>query len=173
MLGFLSANIFCPETEVNSFPRAWFRDWRLLCLLSFKYFFATRTIWKLGNITRIFLSGNIHSSDAFRPISRKRKHVMDYKLRYMSADIICFERQTVFIDWQSSSNTLVFEEQMTMSKDNYPSVFKKPKTIVFIILKIFLSKHAQFWKLGSIQSHDALRLIAWERKYLTDDKSCW
>ena len=53
-----------------------------MSLLSFKSFFATRAIFKIGEYSRIFHSfswGNIQSRDALRPIARERKDLMDYK----------------------------------------------------------------------------------------------
>ena len=45
-------------------------------------------------------------------------------LRYLSADIICSEKRTVFRE-RSSRKTVSFEEQI-MSKDKYPSIFSQP-----------------------------------------------
>ena len=45
-------------------------------------------------------------------------------LGYLSADIICSEKRTVFRE-RSSRKTVSFEEQI-MSKDKYPSIFLKP-----------------------------------------------
>ena len=42
-------------------------------------------------------------------------------LGYLSADIICSEKRTVFRE-RSSRKTVSFEEQI-MSKDKYPSIF--------------------------------------------------
>ena len=67
---------------------------------------------------------------------------------YLSVDIICSEKQTIFRE-RSSRKTVSFEEQIT-SKDKYPSIFaRQMKAIVFIILQIFFAT-AQFWKLGNI-----------------------
>ena len=66
-------------------------------------------------------------------------------LGYLSADIICSEKQTVFRE-RSSRKTVSFKEQI-MSKDKYPSIFSpQMEAIVFII---------QFW-LGDIWSCDCL-----------------
>ena len=68
---------WCPRTNI----RGYFRPrWRLLCLLSFTYFFSQHARFgKLGNITRIFprFSWSIFSF-AFKPIARERKYLMDY-----------------------------------------------------------------------------------------------
>ena len=42
-------------------------------------------------------------------------------LGYLSADIICYEKRTVFRE-RSSRKTVSYEEQI-MSKDKYPSIF--------------------------------------------------
>ena len=58
-------------------------------------------------------------------------------LGYLSADIICFEKQTVFRE-RSSRKTVNFEEQI-MSKDKYQStVLRQMEAIVFIYLFICL-----------------------------------
>ena len=43
-------------------------------------FYATRAVLKIGEYPRIFPS--FSSRDAFRPIARERKYLMDYNLRY-------------------------------------------------------------------------------------------
>ena len=54
-------------------------------------------------------------------------------LGYLSADIICFEKRTVFRE-RSSRRTVSFEEQI-MSKDKYPSILSpQMEAIVFIII---------------------------------------
>ena len=65
---------------------------------------------------------------------------------YLSADIICSEKRTVFRE-RSSRKTVSYEEQM-MSKDKYPSIFSpQMEAIVFIILQIFFATRAIF-KIG-------------------------
>ena len=62
-------------------------------------------------------------------------------LGYLSADIICSEKRTVFRE-RSSRKTVSYEEQIT-SKDKYPSTFSRQMvTIVFIILQIFFATRA-------------------------------
>ena len=62
-------------------------------------------------------------------------------LGYLSANIICSEKRTVFRE-RSSRKTVSFEEQI-MSKDKYQSIFSlKMETIVFIILRIFFATRA-------------------------------
>ena len=61
-------------------------------------------------------------------------------LGYLSADIICSERRTVFRE-RNLRKTMSFEEQI-MSKNKYPSIFScQMEAIVFIILKIFFAAH--------------------------------
>ena len=50
--------------------------------------------------------------------------ISENMLGYLSADIICFEKRTVFRE-RSSRKTVSFEEQI-MSKDKYPSIFSQP-----------------------------------------------
>ena len=67
-------------------------------------------------------------------------------LGYLSADIICSEKQTVFRE-RSSKKPVSYEEQI-MSKDKYPSIFSlQMEAIVFIILQIFFPTRAIF-KIG-------------------------
>ena len=100
-------------------------------------------------------------------------------LGYLSADIICSEKQTIFRE-RSSRKTVSFEEQI-MSADKYPSIFSpQMETIVFIIPQIFYASWCvQFWKLedilgyppvlaGDIWSCDKFRPIVHEQKDLMD-----
>ena len=65
---------------------------------------------------------------------------MDYKLRYLSSDIICFREANSFPRGKLEE-TVSYEEQI-MSKDKYPSIFlPQIATIVFIILQIFFATH--------------------------------
>ena len=65
---------------------------------------------------------------------------------YLSADIICSDKQTVFLELRIQK-TVSYEEQI-MSKDKYPSIFSpQMEAIVFIILQIFFATHAIF-KIG-------------------------
>ena len=67
-------------------------------------------------------------------------------LGYLSADILCSEKRTVFRE-RSSRKTVSYEEQI-MSKDKYPSIFSPQMgAIVFIILQIFFATRAIF-KIG-------------------------
>ena len=62
-------------------------------------------------------------------------------LGYLSADIICSEKRTVFLELRSRK-TVSYEEQI-MSKDKYPSIFSPQMgAIVFIILQIFFATPA-------------------------------
>ena len=77
-------------------------------------------------------------------------------LGYLSLDIICSEKQTVFGE-RSSRKTVSYEEQI-MSKDKYPSIFSpQMATIVFIILQIFFATPAVL-KIG-----EYLTIIPWAR----------
>ena len=67
-------------------------------------------------------------------------------LGYLSADIICSEKQTVFRE-RSSRKTVSYEEQI-VSKEKYPSIFSpRMEAIVFIIFQIFSATRAIF-KIG-------------------------
>ena len=62
-------------------------------------------------------------------------------LGYLSADIICSLKLTVFRE-RTSRKIVRFEEQI-MSKDKYPSIFSRQmKATVFIILQIFFATRA-------------------------------
>ena len=62
-------------------------------------------------------------------------------LGYLSADIICSEKRTVFRE-RSSRKTVSYEEQI-MSKDKYSSILSpQMEAIVFIILQIFFATRA-------------------------------
>ena len=79
---------------------------------------------------------------------------------YLSEDIICSEKRTVFRE-RSSRKTVSYEEQI-MSKDRYPSIFlPQVATIVFIILQIFFATRAIF-KIGEYinNSHHLARKYA-------------
>ena len=81
---------------------------------------------------------------------------------YLSADIICSEKRTVFRE-RSSRKTVSYEEQI-MSKDKYPSLFSLQKAaIVFIILQIFFVTRAIF-KIGEYINNS--RHLA--RKYINN-----
>ena len=69
-------------------------------------------------------------------------------LGYLSADIICPEKQTVFRE-RSSRKTVSYEEQI-MPKDKYPTIFSpQMEAFVFITLQIFFATRA-ILKLGNI-----------------------
>ena len=62
-------------------------------------------------------------------------------LGYLSLDIICSSKLTVFLE-RRSRKTVCFSEQI-MSVDKYPSIFSpQMETIVFIILQIFYATRA-------------------------------
>ena len=67
-------------------------------------------------------------------------------LGYLSFDIICSEKRTVFRE-RSSRKTVSYQEKI-MSKDKYPSIFSpQMEAIVFIFLQIFFATRAIF-KIG-------------------------
>ena len=69
------------------------------------------------------------------------RHLAQNMLGYLSADIICFEKRTVFQE-RSSRKTVSYEKQI-MSKDKYPSILSpQMATIVFIVLQIFFATRA-------------------------------
>ena len=45
--------------------------------------------WEIFEDIPQFWLGNIRSREAFRPIARGRKYLMDYRLGHLSADTIC------------------------------------------------------------------------------------
>ena len=54
-------------------------------------------------------------------------------LGYLSADIICSEKRTVFRE-RSSRKTVSFSEQI-MSADKYPSIFSRQMGAIVYLLK--------------------------------------
>ena len=52
---------------------------KAIVFIILQIFFTTRAVLKIGEYPRPFLFGNIRSRDAFRPIARERKYLMDYK----------------------------------------------------------------------------------------------
>ena len=85
-------------------------------------FFATRVVSKIGEYSRIFprfswgMFGHVTCLDQ----SRARKYLMDYKLRYLSLDVVCSSKLTVFFVLRSRK-TFRFSEQV-MSANKYPSI---------------------------------------------------
>jgi len=65
-------------------------------------------------------------------------------LGYLSADIVCSEKRTVFRE-RSSSKTASFEEQM--SEDKYPNIFFEVKLgLLCLILRIvFATRGSEKW----------------------------
>jgi len=63
-------------------------------------------------------------------------NIYENMLEYLSADVICSEKQTVF--WERSSRKTVSFHEQIMFKDKYPSIFSRQmEAIVSIILQIF------------------------------------
>ena len=86
-------------------------------------------------------------------------------LGYLSADNICFEKRTVFLERSSRKTvaTVSFEEQI-MSKDKYPNIFSpQMETIVFIILEIFYATRAAL-KTGVYITRKAILIIMHNRR---------
>ena len=80
---------------------------------------------------------------------------------YLSADIICSKKRTVFRE-QSSKKTVSYEEQV-MFKDKYPSIFSpQMATIVSIILQIFCATRAVL-KIGEYLTIRLLALVFYEQ----------
>ena len=68
-------------------------------------------------------------------------------LEYLSMDIICSNKGTVFPE--GSSRKPVSPGEQIMFKDKYPSIFSRQmKTIVFIILRIFFRNTRSFENWG-------------------------
>ena len=92
-------------------------------------------------------------------------------LGYLSMDIICSEKRTVFRK-RSSRKTVTFEEQI-MSKDKYPSIFSQPNWgyCVYYPSVLKIGEYPQIFPGFSrgIFAH-AFRPIASEQKYLVDYK---
>ena len=128
--------------------------------------FDQKTLWSLKILYQEYINNSLHLA---------RKYA-----RYLSADIICSEKRTVFRE-RSSRKNVSFEEQI-MSKDKYPRIFSpQMETIVFIILQIFYATRAYLkigvyslifpsFSWGNIRSPDGFGPIARERKYLMDYK---
>ena len=75
-------------------------------------------------------------------------------LGYLSADIICSEKRTVFRE--HSSRKTVSYEQLIMSADKYPSIFSpQMKAIVFIIFQSFSNaRNFENWGIFSDIPHN-------------------
>ena len=84
-------------------------------------------------------------------------------LGYLSADIACSEKRTVFRE-RSSRKTVSFEEQI-MSKDKYPSIFSQPNWgyCVYYPSVLKIGEYPRFFS-----PRDAFRPIARALKYLID-----
>ena len=94
-------------------------------------------------------------------------------LGYLSADIICSEKQAVFQE-HNPRRTASFEEQIR-SKDKYQSIFLlQIEAIEFSTLQIVFCSARSFENWGIFSDipqffgHVTFRPIACERKYLMD-----
>ena len=88
---------------------------------------------------------------------------------YLSPEIICSSKLTVFLELRSRK-TVRFSEQ-TMSKDKYPSIFSpQMEAIVFIILQIFFATRAvlKIGKYSRLFTWPVFRPIAREWRDLMD-----
>ena len=82
---------------------------------------------------------------------------------YLSADIICSEKRTVFRE-RFSRKTVSYEEQ-TMSKEKYPSIFSpQMATIVVIILQIFFRNARSFENWGIYNNYSMSPSWIWSDK---------
>ena len=107
--------------------------------------------------------------------SSRNLFILGFSLRenmhgYLSADIICYEKRTVFRE----RKTVCFKEQI-MSKDKYPCVFSRQmEAIMFIILQIFL-QHMDLCKSVYLPSYsEELKCVLLFISSLQDsDKRCF
>ena len=61
----------------DKYPGIFSPQMEAIVFIILQIFFATRAVLKIGEYQ--FRLGNIRSRDAFRPIARERKYLMDYK----------------------------------------------------------------------------------------------
>ena len=64
----------------DKYPNIFSRQMEAIVFIILQIFYATRAVLKLGEYPRIF-PRNIRPRDAFRPIARERKYLMDYNWR--------------------------------------------------------------------------------------------
>ena len=87
-------------------------------------------------------------------------------LGYLSADIICSEKQTVFRE-QNSRKTVSYKEQI-MSKDKHPSIFSLQMATIRLYYPSNLfcdARSFENWGIFSdIQSCDPFRPITYKQK---------
>ena len=72
----------------DKYPSIFSPQMEAIVFIILQIFYATRTVLKIGEYSRIFPSfilGNIRPRDAFRPIARERKYLMDYKAGYQDS----------------------------------------------------------------------------------------
>ena len=60
----------------DKYPSIFLRQMEAIVFIILQIFYATRAVLKIGEYPRIFPS--IRPRDAFRPIARERKYLMDY-----------------------------------------------------------------------------------------------
>ena len=76
---------------------------------------ATRVVLKIGEYSQIFPNipqfylRNIRSRDAFRPLARKQKYLMDYNVEYYSQYLKLYKRfiDDIFAIWCGPKGTLL------------------------------------------------------------------
>ena len=62
----------------DKYPSMFSPQMEAIVFIILQIFYATRGVLKIGEYPRIFPS--IRPRDSFRPISRERKYLMDYKV---------------------------------------------------------------------------------------------
>jgi len=65
----------------DKYPSIFSPQMEAIVFIILQIFYATRAVLKIGEYPRILPS--IHPRDAFRPIARERKYLMDYKEGYL------------------------------------------------------------------------------------------
>ena len=93
---------------------------------------ARKYINNSRHLARKYINNSRHLARKY--INNSRHLARKYARIYMSLDIICSEKRTVFRE-RSSRKTVSFDEQI-MSKDKYPSIFSpQMEAIALIILQ--------------------------------------
>ena len=65
----------------DKYPSIFSPQMGAIAFIILQIFYATRAVLKIGEYPH-FKMGNIRPRDAFRPIARERKCLMDYKSHY-------------------------------------------------------------------------------------------
>ena len=87
-------------------------------------------------------------------------------LGYLSTDIICSEKRTVFQE-RSTRKTVNFEEQI-MSKDKYPRIFSQPNWgyCVYYPLVLKIGEYPREYSVTRLDQSHASENIWWIIKYI-------